>query len=123
MEPWGGANVDFEREIELSDSEVASIKQHVKENIDDWPLGLMEFLHKGPEELFEKNSRTNYPSCFFLNFQEVYGTRYFEPEPGDETKYWDEDRDVDYLYDKYEWQFNLEDTAYTVHILDEMKPT
>lgn len=121
---WGihGPNEDFEKEIQLSDSEVATIKQLVLENMDDWPTGLMPILYKGPEDLFDKIHDAIIPHVFFLAFQEVYGTNDFEPEPGDENRYWDEDEDVDYLYEKYGLEFDLEDEAYTVYIPDDMKP-
>lgn len=92
---WGihGPNEDFEKEIQLSDSEVATIKQIVLENMDDWPTGLMPILYKGPEDLFDKIHDAIIPHVFFLAFQEVYGTNDFEPEPGDENRYWDEDED------------------------------
>lgn len=109
---------EFEREIELSDSEVATIKKLVNEYDGDLSSGLMPILEDGSDELFEKFYDAIFPHVFFVLFRRDPS---FEPEPGDEDKTWDEDEDVDYLMETYGDGYDF-DNSYIVYIPDEMMP-
>ena len=108
---------EFEEGIELSDSEVSTIKELINKYKDDLSCGLMPILYEGSEELYKKFYDAIFPHVFFELFQR---DPCFEPEPDDENRIWDED-DVEYLMDKYGDNYDFDD-AYIVYIPDELMP-
>ena len=123
---WYYDDEEFERNIELSDTEVATIKElickHYYElffdDIDVLTPDLMMVLQEGPDDLYQKFYDTIYPHVFFELFLR---DEEFEPNPGDEDREWDEDEDVDYLMETYGDGYDF-DSAYIVYIPDEMMP-
>lgn len=109
---------EFEKVIELSDNEVATIKKLVDEYESDLSCGLMPILEAGSEELYKKFYDAIFPHVFFVLFQD---DPCFEPEPGDEEQTWEEDEDVEYLMETYGDNYDFDD-AYVVYIPDEMMP-
>ena len=109
---------EFERVIELSDSEVATIKELIDKYDDDLSCGLMPILYEGSEELYQKFYDAIFPHVFFVLFQR---DEYFEPKHGDEDRIWDEDEDVEYLMETYGDGYDFDD-AYIVYIPNEIMP-
>lgn len=109
---------EYEVEIELSDSEVTTIKKLVNEYDGALSNGLMPILEESSDELFEKFYAAIFPHVFFVLFER---DPCFEPVPGDEDKTWDEDEDVEYLMETYGDGYCFDD-AYKVYIPDEMMP-
>ncbi len=85
---------EFEKVIDLSDREVATIKKLISEYFDEFTPGLMPILEEGSKELYQKFHDAVFPHVFFELFKR---DPCFEPEPGDEGREWNEDKDVNYL--------------------------
>ncbi len=109
---------EFEKDIELSDDEIAAIKKLVDDYESDLSCGLIPILEAGSEELYHKFYDAIFPHVFFVLFQR---DPCFEPEPGDENKIWDEDEDIEYLMETYGGGYDFDD-AFVVYIPDEMMP-
>lgn len=111
-------DMEYDVEIELSDDEVATIKNLVSEYDNDLSQGIMHVLKQGHNALYNKFYRAIAPEVFMEYFSR---DDMFEPLPGDEDKQWTID-DFDYLVETYhDGHFDC-DEAYIVRIPDEMMP-
>lgn len=117
---------EYEVEIELSDSEVATIKRLVEEYELVLTHGLMPIIKKGPEELYKKFYDIIFPHVFLEFFSR---DEMFEPVPGDEGRTWHEE-DFEYLKKTYgdnysfddDYNYYYFDDSYIVHIPEDMIP-
>lgn len=110
-------DMEYDVEIELSDDEVATIKELVSEYDNDLSQGIMPVLEEGNDVLYNKFYRAIFPEVFMEFFSR---DEMFEPVPGDEDKHWTID-DFDYLLETYGGGYDL-DGAYIVRIPSEMMP-
>jgi hypothetical protein len=119
-------NEEYDVKIDLTDSEVGTIKRLVDEYELVLTRGLMPILKKGPEELYKKFYNVIMPHVFlyFIRRDES-----FEPVPGDEDRTWHEE-DFGYLMKTYGDNYSFEDynsyyfnDSYIVRIPEDMMPS
>ena len=113
---WEHEDVEFEKTIELSDSEVVTIKRLISEYDDELSRGLMPILEDGSDELFKKFHNAIFPQVFLAILK---NDTHLELDAEDKQKLQDED--FDYLMEKFRNNYCFDD-AYYVYIPDEMKP-
>lgn len=108
---------EFEKEIPLSEKEVATIKSLIDDYEGYLGKGLMPILKTGPKKLYKKFYETIYPKVFMFHFD----VRYIdEVREEDEGRSWDIE-DFDYLNKTYGNSFYLDD-AYIVYFPEGWAP-
>ena len=108
----------FTIEINLSDTEVSTIKKLVKEYKKGYSRGLEPIIGEGSEEIWERFYDIIFAHIFFVSFQKCPT---IELKPEDENKTWDEARDINYLTYNYADDYDF-DYEYTIEIPSEFMP-
>ena len=108
---------EFEKEIPLSEKEVATIKKLIDDYEDDLSQGLMPILKTGPKKLYKKFYDAIFPTVFLYLFDEEYVEEMKEKDRG---RHW-ELEDVDYLIKTYGDNFDF-DEAYICNYPEGWEP-
>ena len=106
--------------IPLSDNEVATLKQLVRDYEGNPDKGLMPILETGSNDLYRRFHDIIYPRVFF----ELFDIEHVEDDdirPGDKHRTWDFGRDIEYMMDTYGEWLDCDD-AYICYIPTDMRP-
>lgn len=110
----------YQPEIELSDREIATIKELLSCYSGDLDEGLMPVLEDGPQELYDKFYDAIFPHVFIAIYNDECQEAGVEHRPYPE-EYWDDD-EVRFLISKHKDDYEF-DGSYICDIPDDWRPT